>query len=783
MRKIAIVTCLAAALVLGIVAGRRLGPRRLELRITAADGSHKVIGPLAEKALTIGPRRVRLGWTPGDPSAADFERLARNLARLAGAPDRDLVLALLPFREEGIPFLATGAGIVAASGPSPDWPIELRAARWRSLGEVMADAWIGNRPAAGPAAATGQQRWVRAALPGFLADRSLPLALPAGEGETERLDLLLTSLDHAALPRLLALSGAPRRESALLQQSIGPLALAEADRRFRATGGKAAVWLKPLLETGSLPPEIALAGDRFPAAGEIAELGPDRIRRLEVLTPEQAVHLPEPAGSGAGLPRSRVAWGSPDGSAVPSRLPDLLLLVWGEGQGHVENCGCVVNQSGGVARRRTAVRATRKLGVPTVTIDLGGTLAPAPRGREEPLLRRETEMYASSLDAAGLDVWVAGVEELSRGTDRLAQLAARAGARPISATATWAGSEKAGDLPASRMIRAGGAPVAIVGLTGPSRVADRTSLAVTAPTARIAWPAEARAAVDRETAAAASRSSLVIVAGQILEPEARRLAASGRVDLVLTSVGVPVPIDPGKPRPGKDGRLLTLDRASDGFAGRGAVIHAAIGSMGLYRISLWLKHPGIAALAVEEIFLDDRVPADPEMAARVRDFYRKIAADPALRNAGRPPLAALAAERDPARSYSGSRACLDCHLDESVQWAGTAHARALSTLRRRHRHFDPTCVSCHVVGYADRKGGYRIGEPGTHEVEDVGCETCHGPGSAHIAAKGDHRLIRGNPGPDVCVSCHHGQHDPGFQAAVAERFTHVRHRPATGSTG
>ena len=755
------------------------GPRAITLRaaqpglrLSAGGAGPVVVARCAETVVAAGARRVRLWTFPGDPAGAASERLVEAFARLAGDPDRDLTLALLPLRDGNPMVLAAGAGTVAASGPAPSWPAELRAARWRSIGEAVARAWMGDRPASGPAA-TARERWLHAALPGFLAGRAVRLAGLGGDGESERLEILLANLDRAASPRHLARPEADRRETALLWQAAGPLALAEADRRLR--GGAGGAWVKALLESGALPPGLAGAGDRLPAADEIARLGPDRLRHLDVLIPGQAAPLPEPVASGAGLPRSRVAWGSPDGGAVPARPPDLILVVWAEGQGHVENCGCVINQSGGVARRRAAVHASRALGLPVVTIDLGGSLAPAPRGREEPLLRRETEMYTSSLDATGLDVWVAGVEELSRGPERLAALSARAGAPTISATARWSDGA-AGELLPWTSLPAGSAEVAVVGLTGPSRIAQRTALAVTAPAAEVAWPQEAREAVDRAIAEAKRRARLVVVAGQIQEPEARRLARSGQVDLVLTSASQPVPRDPG-PYAVMDRRLPTLDLPPNGFAGRGAVIHAAIGSMGLYRVSLWLGSRGVDALALEEMFLDDHVKEDPELAAAIRGFYRRIAADPALRTAGRPPLASLAAERDPARSYLGSEACLSCHLDESAQWMGTAHARAMSTLRRRHRHFDPTCVPCHVVGYASGRGGYSIGVAAV-AMEDVGCETCHGPGSAH-AASGDPRLVRGKPGPEVCVPCHHGQHDPGFQAAVTERFAEVRHRPGS----
>src|SRR5262249_33864339 len=47
------------------------------------------------------------------------------------------------------------------------------------------------------------------------------------------------------------------------------------------------------------------------------------------------------------------------------------------------------------------------------------------------------------------------------------------------------------------------------------------------------------------------------------------------------------------------------------------------------------------------------------------------------------------------------------------------------------RQFDPECVVCHNVGFG-YDTGYR-NEKDTPNLRHVGCESCHGPGSAHAA--------------------------------------------------
>ena len=45
-------------------------------------------------------------------------------------------------------------------------------------------------------------------------------------------------------------------------------------------------------------------------------------------------------------------------------------------------------------------------------------------------------------------------------------------------------------------------------------------------------------------------------------------------------------------------------------------------------------------------------------------------------------------------------------------------------------------------------------------MENVGCESCHGPGAAHIAAGGQAKMVK-RPPQKVCTECHDGVKDEG----------------------
>jgi len=118
--------------------------------------------------------------------------------------------------------------------------------------------------------------------------------------------------------------------------------------------------------------------------------------------------------------------------------------------------------------------------------------------------------------------------------------------------------------------------------------------------------------------------------------------------------------------------------------------------------------------------------------------------------------------------YVGARTCASCHGAAVRWWRGTPHGRAYATLEERHKNYNLSCVGCHVTGYLE-PGGSTV----THvdRLQDVGCETCHGPASMHVEDPGGAAVnVRRDPPESLCRGCHNSEHSDTFDFSTYRRM-------------
>jgi peroxiredoxin len=146
----------------------------------------------------------------------------------------------------------------------------------------------------------------------------------------------------------------------------------------------------------------------------------------------------------------------------------------------------------------------------------------------------------------------------------------------------------------------------------------------------------------------------------------------------------------------------------------------------------------------------------------------------------------------PNAAYVGSDACESCHPAEFATWSASPHGHSLASLETQGKQEDKACLACHTTAF-DLPGGFaKDARPADHpDLARVGCESCHGPGEAHVPkeAKKIGTIISLGDKCDSCVilqicgSCHDDANDPGFAFEVVEKIERQRHGTIEAGTG
>jgi hypothetical protein len=148
----------------------------------------------------------------------------------------------------------------------------------------------------------------------------------------------------------------------------------------------------------------------------------------------------------------------------------------------------------------------------------------------------------------------------------------------------------------------------------------------------------------------------------------------------------------------------------------------------------------------------ERLGSDDKVAELMAAYYRRVNEHNREAYADRKPPPVPSG----VSGYVGIEKCTSCHIEERAFWNKTGHANAYVTLERQHKQFNLDCVGCHVTGY-EQPGGSTV----THvsELKDVQCETCHGPGSRHVAEPKNPDYVVAKPPRTLCApACHHPPH-------------------------
>jgi hypothetical protein len=444
--------------------------------------------------------------------------------------------------------------------------------------------------------------------------------------------------------------------------------------------------------------------------------------RIERTTPpEKAPPTGDTSPAEKALPTAEKA--PPSEKAVSKDKPEPLFQGWPDPQfalfftgmqyGYIEPCGCsgLVNQKGGLSRRHSCWKQLKDRGWDVVSIDAGNQVRRT--GRQSEI---KFQMTLEGLKQTGYRAIGFGPDDLRLSVGELVALTASEGNQQSPFVCANTALIDASLTPPYQLIKtARGQKIGVTAVLSDTEQAKVTSNEIVkkpaATALREVWPKLKAAQCDLY---------VLLVYGSA--EETKRLARQSPDFDIVVMAG-----DPGEP-------TYEAERIADTRA-----ILVAVGQKAMHVCVVGVYPNREPRLRYQRVPLDSRFADSRAMLDLLASYQEQ------LKSAGFDGLALKPTPHASGRRFVGSKACKDCHEEDYAIWKKTPHAHALETLvhpgerSEIARHFDPECLSCHVVGWNPQKyfpyqSGYLSREE-TPLLGGVGCENCHGPGSAHVDAE------------------------------------------------
>src|SRR5262245_20598953 len=707
-------------------------------------------GKFTERGFHLAGTRYRL-WCEADVPERDASRIESDLRSVAGSLSEAFGRPLGPTYS----VIVTPAVDAVGSPLGEAWGSGQGAAVWpltttslRQLARGLADAYLLARPHRFELD-DPRESWIAPSLRNLLADRAVARARGVSVQELDRVLAYRYAIVPETSPEVLDLERITTpfpvaEDEAQAVEQIGPYVLARLDRSLPA-GKSGASPLTRAVKRAAAHDHVPSLWSLFEPEDQarLADYRARYVRGREVLDPA-------PDRDSLEIHDALVA--------APPPARHARLAVTGQTFGYLEPCGCKVNQAGGVAKRARLIANLRSRTPGLIVLDAGSSFSdPAKIPVLDDFATAEQVLFLRTVESMGYDALAPGFTEVTRGPIAATSLRDASGLPYVCANLTRDGRPLAAP---ARIVGRAGFATRIVGVYEPPMPFQRASaldaaldsLEMTDPVAAV-----------KRAVRGASASELVVVLGEVSYRTARAIARDcPEVDLIVT--GPPRIRGELTPR----GGFSSLTPES-GFLSNTYVLYTDFGEYGVESLDLGLSAEGRVVCAhLDAIDLGEDVREDPNVRAQLDRFYA---------SAARSQLASAAVEvpfsDDPARAaggYVGRQACVTCHAQETAQWETTAHAHAFKTLLDVHRHYQPRCVACHVVGLGTA-GGYSITAP-SRGLADVQCESCHGPGAAHV--RDPRRGTIAGPFPDlVFLACPPPEHSEAF--VYADRLPRVAH--------
>lgn len=494
------------------------------------------------------------------------------------------------------------------------------------------------------------------------------------------------------------------------------------------------------------------------------------------------------AGTGlAYLLKSPTPPAAPSGKGIPAYLfqgwgkPDFVLVLSAQQHGYMLPCGCSTPQIGGLERRYNFLQLLKERGWPVVAVDLGDV--PQKRGIAHLYNVQGLIKYRYSMMALkDMGYLAAGVGEYEAGVPAwpLAKIEgewAANSSQPAVLAANLKNDEN--QFPFIKPIETQTVPGANIKVGATSIIGPTVIDHIKDPSVKFTPSLDCLKEQLKKMRAENVDLPILLYHGE---------ATGRRQEAIRCAEFFP-----------QFSIIVALSEADEPPASPDAVDHPKQGGTRNYVFRLGKKGKFIGIVGVYrngpnfnfkyqlvEMTPDYQTPKEKEdshpIMKLMEDYTRELKRDKYLEKyvqvrhtlQALEPVQGLKKPGDGMPHYIGSDACASCHQHAYNVWSESRHSKAYKTLEdAKHpslRQYDGECIVCHTVGFG-HKTGY-VNEKDTPDLKNVGCESCHGPGSLHAAnpknqewrermsqpwldaKKKGNALAKNRAIEKLCVTCH-----------------------------
>ena len=447
------------------------------------------------------------------------------------------------------------------------------------------------------------------------------------------------------------------------------------------------------------------------------------------------------------------------------KKPEVSLVLTGRLNGYMEPCGCagLERMTGGLSRQASFIQQLKEEGWNPLVLDVGGLSPGVTKQAQMKFLATVNMLREMEYDAITLGT----IDLAFPCADVLAEVANPGYAGQLFTSASVGLFEFDNKmLPLAKIVSRNGFKIGIIGILGEKEreQVQNDEIVYRAP----------RLALAKLVPQLKAQCQFIVLLSHASMEESKALAREfPDLDIIVTPDGPPV--SPSVPEVLPETGQYVI----------------SIGEKGMNVIVLGLYDDDRKPLLYQRVPMDSRFPSSKKI-LDLMGLYQEQLKLQGLEGLGVRPA------RNPFMKtngiYVGSKRCESCHKESYDVWKKSRHAMAWKSLEEATppRTFDPECIACHVVGWsAEHRLPFQSGFLSmmeTPQLKDVGCESCHGPGSLHMNAEigSDTKLqaryrkalhLEARESKAICIQCHDLDNSPNFN--FERYYPYIEHHEAS----